>query len=173
MTKRRSPGARKNAAADTRRGSTARRSKRLFALRPSPIQGQGAFAVRRIPRGTRIIEYTGERITHEEADARYDDEAMERHHTYLFTVNARTVIDAAVGGNESRIINHSCDPNCVVMIERGRIFIDALRDIPAGEELCYDYSYEREEGDDATANTLYPCRCGARRCRGTILPPKG
>jgi hypothetical protein len=173
MTKRRGPAPRKGAPGAAKRGSTARRSKRLFAIRLSPIQGQGAFALRRIPRGTRIIEYTGERITHEVADARYDDEAMERHHTYLFTVDERTVIDAAVGGNESRIINHSCDPNCVVVIARGRIFIDAIQDIPSGEELCYDYSYEREEDDDAQAEKLYPCRCGARRCRGTILSPKG
>jgi hypothetical protein len=153
------------------RATDGRRSNRWFAIRRSPIQGRGAFAVRPIPRGTRIIEYTGERITHREADARYDDAGMERHHTWLFTVNRRVVVDAAVGGNASRFINHCCEPNCEIQIETGRIYIDAARDIEPGEELTYDYAYEREEGDEDGVEKLYMCHCGARRCRGTILAP--
>ncbi len=144
----------------------------FYAIRTSGIHGRGAFAIRRIAAGTRIVEYTGERITHAEADARYDDAAMERHHTYLMVVNRRTVIDAAVGGGEARIINHSCDPNSAIVVSRGRVFIDALRDIEPGEEICYDYSYEREAGDDAVAETRYPCQCGAPCCRRTILAPR-
>ena len=144
---------------------------RRFVLRASGIHGRGAFALTRIRRGTRIIEYTGERITHAEADARYDDEAMERHHTCLMVVNRNWVLDAAVGGNDARFINHSCEPNCEIVVARGRVFIDALRDIAPGEELCYDYAYTREEGDDAVAETRYPCRCGAPSCRRTILAP--
>jgi SET domain-containing protein len=143
----------------------------LYAIRSSRIHGRGAFALRRIAAGTRIVEYTGERITHAEADARYDDAAMAHHHTYLMVVNRKTVIDAAVGGGEARIINHSCDPNAAIVVSRGRVFIDALRDIAAGEEICYDYSYEREAGDDEVAETRYPCRCGAATCRRTILAP--
>ena len=144
-----------------------------FELRQSPIQGRGAFATRRIRKGTRIIEYTGERITQDEADKRYDDEAMGRHHTFLFTLDEKTVIDAAVDGNEARFINHSCDPNCQALIEDDKIFIYALKDIPPGEELCYDYAYERAEGMDEESEQLYVCRCGAKNCRGTILaPPK-
>jgi SET domain-containing protein len=145
---------------------------RLFEIRRSPIQGEGAFAVRRIRRGTRIIEYTGERISHFVADNRYDDDNMPRHHTYLFAVNGRIVVDGAVGGNESRFINHSCQPNCEVVISKQRIFIDAVRDIAPGTELTYDYSYERDETDDEESEKLYVCHCGAKRCRGTILAPR-
>jgi hypothetical protein len=144
-----------------------------FELRQSPIQGKGAFATRRIRKGARIIEYTGERITQDEADKRYDDEAMGRHHTFLFTLDEKTVIDAAVDGNEARFINHSCDPNCQALIEGEQIFIYALKDISPGQELCYDYAYERAEGMDEESEQLYVCRCGAKNCRGTILaPPK-
>jgi hypothetical protein len=144
-----------------------------FELRQSPIQGKGAFATRRIRKGTRIIEYTGERISQDEADKRYDDEAMGRHHTFLFTLDEKTVIDAAVDGNEARFINHSCDPNCQALIEDDKIFIYALKDISPGQELCYDYAYERAEGMDEESEQLYVCRCGAKNCRGTILaPPK-
>lgn len=143
-----------------------------FEIRESAIQGRGAFATRRIRKGERIIEYTGERISNAEADKRYDDERMRRHHTYLFTLTQRTVVDGGAGGNESRFINHSCDPNCEAIIEDGRIWIDARRPIQKGEELAYDYKYERMGGDDEADEKKYPCRCGARRCRGTILLPK-
>jgi len=142
-----------------------------YVLRPSPMHGVGAFAAGPIRRGTRIIEYTGERITHAEADARYDDASMDRHHTFLMIVNRRWVLDAAVGGNDARFVNHSCDPNCEIVVARGRVFIEAIADIRPGEEITYDYAYEREEGDDAIATSRYPCRCGAVRCRGTILAP--
>ena len=143
-----------------------------FEIRRSGIQGRGAFATRRIRKGERIIEYTGERISNAEADKRYDDERMRRHHTYLFTLTQRTVVDGGVGGNVSRFINHSCDRNCVAIIEDGRIWIDAVRTIPKGRELTYDYQYERMGGDDEADEEKYPCQCGARRCRGTILLPK-
>lgn len=143
-----------------------------FELRRSPIQGYGAFAVRDIPRGTRLIEYTGEKISNAEADRRYDDDAMRRHHTFLFTLSSRTIVDAAVGGNAARFINHSCDPNCEAVIERSRIWIDAIKRIPAGTELVYDYQYEYD--DDYTEKDLkwYACVCGSAKCRGTIVVPK-
>ena len=143
-----------------------------FEIRRSPIQGRGAFATRRIRKGERIIEYTGERISNAEADRRYDDERMRRHHTYLFTLTQRTVVDGGVGGNTSRFINHSCEPNCEAVIEDGRIWIEADRTIPKGRELTYDYQYERVSNDDAADERKYPCRCGARGCRGTILLPR-
>jgi len=144
-----------------------------FELRQSPIQGQGAFATRRIRKGTRIIEYAGQRITQDVADERYDDESMKRHHTFLFTLDEDTVIDAAVDGNEARFINHSCEPNCQAFIEGKQIFIYAIRTIEPGEELSYDYAYERMEGMDEESEKLYVCRCGTKSCRGTILaPPK-
>jgi SET domain-containing protein len=143
-----------------------------FELRRSAIQGQGAFATRRIPKGTRIIEYVGERITEEESDRRYDDANMQRHHTFLFSLDDGTVVDAAVGGNEARFINHSCDPNCEAVIVRKRIYIEAIRTIQPGTELAYDYAYERSEDADEETERLYVCRCGSKKCRGTILAPK-
>jgi len=151
---------------------TRRSAQRLFVLRRSSLHGKGAFALVPIRKGTRVIEYLGERISHAEADARYDDDAMTDHHTFLMIVNRRWVIDAAVGGNEARFINHSCDPNCEIVIDRGRAFIDAIRDIYPGEEIAYDYAYEREDGDEQHALTRYPCRCGAPNCRRTILAPE-
>ena len=144
-----------------------------FAVRRSPIQGRGVFAARPIPKGARIVEYTGEKISWSESDRRYDDASMVRHHTFLFILSTRTVIDAAVGGNEARFINHSCAPNCEAVIEGGRIWIEAVRRIRTGEELSYDYSYERSGDESPADEVLYRCRCGTRRCRGTILlPPK-
>jgi hypothetical protein len=148
-------------------------SQSYFEIRSSPIQGRGAFATRRIRKGTRLIEYVGERISHAEADRRYDDDTMKRHHTFLFTLNNRTVIDAAVGGNESRFINHSCAPNCEAVIDSGHIYIESIRTIQPGAELVYDYQYERAPDADESDEARYPCRCGAPNCRGTILaPPK-
>jgi SET domain-containing protein len=150
----------------------ARRGNRWFEVRPSAIQGLGGYASRAIPRGTRVVEYTGERITHAEADARYDDAGMRRHHTFLFTVDRDTVIDAAAGGGPARFLNHACDPNCAPIIEAGRVYITALRDIRPGEELTYDYAYTREGGADEEDPGRYACRCGARGCRGTLLSPR-
>jgi len=140
-----------------------------FEIRDSVLSGKGAFARRAIPKGERIIEYLGERITHEEADRRYDDETMDVHHTFLFTVSSRTVIDASHGGNEARFINHSCTPNCEAEISRGRVFIFALRDIEAGEELCYDYAYQRSGDETERDEELYRCLCGTSDCRGSIM----
>ncbi|HJU88199.1 MAG TPA: SET domain-containing protein-lysine N-methyltransferase [Gemmatimonadaceae bacterium] len=145
---------------------------RYFELRRSSIQGRGAFALRKIRKGTRIIEYTGERISNDEADRRYDDDSMARHHTYLFTLDEDTCIDGAVGGSAASYINHSCDPNCEAVIEDGRIFIEAIRTIWPGEEIHYDYKYEREVDGDVLEPSQYPCHCGSDRCRGTILLPE-
>jgi uncharacterized protein len=164
------------------RGSTARRGIQArypwkeepnpyFELRTSEIQGTGAFAIRTIKKGTRIIEYLGQRISWRTADKRYDDEKMNRHHTFLFTVDDKTCIDAAVNGNSARFINHSCDPNCEAINDRKRIFVEAIRTIPAGTELVYDYQYERTDDHTAEDERFYKCRCGSPKCRGTILAP--
>ena len=140
-------------------------------IRSSEIQGRGGFAAKPIRKGTRIIEYVGERISQREADRRYDDGSMKRHHTFLFALDSGKVIDAAVGGNDARFINHSCDPNCQAIEEGGRIFIEALRGIAPGEELLYDYAYERTSATTPEDEELYRCRCGSPRCRGSILAP--
>jgi SET domain-containing protein len=145
---------------------------RPFEIRPSPIHGQGVFATHRIPEGTRLIEYTGERLTPEEADARYPDVPGAPHHTFLFAIDDVVVIDAAVDGNEARWINHSCNPNCDAVVEFRRIWIETIRDIEVGEELAYDYAYELEERHTPAAKRRFPCSCGARNCRGTLLKRK-
>lgn len=130
------------------------------------------FATRRIRPGQRIVEYAGERISDAEADRRYDEEKMGRHHTFLFTLDRKTVVDGNRKGSDARFINHSCDPNCVAVIEDGRIWIEALKNIQPGTELAYDYQYERDGASDADAERFYACRCGAPNCRGTILKPR-
>ena len=149
-----------------------RASDAACVLRKSPIQGRGVFAARRLRKGERILEYTGERIGHVEAGRRYDDEAMERHHTYLFAVDADTCIDGGKIGNEARYINHGCDPNCEARNVRKRIFIHALRTVEAGEELFYDYAYELEGPITMADVKRYACCCGSELCRGTLLAPK-
>jgi SET domain-containing protein len=79
------------------------------------------------------------------------------------------VIDAAVDGNDARYINHSCAPNCDAVVDDGRLWIETIRNVQPGEELAYDYEYELDEPHTAEAQARYPCRCGAKRCRGTIL----
>jgi SET domain-containing protein len=143
-----------------------------FELRTSKIQGTGAFATRAIRKGTRIIEYLGERISWRTADKRYDDDTMGRHHTFLFTVDDKVVIDGAVKGNNARFLNHSCDGNCEAITDRKRIFIEARRNIKPGEELLYDYQYERTDEHTEEDERFYACRCGSPKCRGSILAPK-
>jgi len=141
----------------------------LYRVRQSRIHGRGVFAARRIRKGTRIIEYVGERVSHAEADRRYEDRPADDNHTFLFIVDARTVIDAGVDGNAARYINHSCDPNCETVTENRRIFIEAIGTIQPGEELSYDYQIAREPGDGPDIDEIFACRCGAVNCRGTML----
>jgi uncharacterized protein len=162
------PASKRPASATTRR----EHDERPFEIRRSAIQGRGAFATRRIRPGQRIIEYVGERISRDEGDRRYDDEHMGRHHTFLFALEDGSVIDAAVGGNEARFLNHSCDPNCQAIEEDGRIFIEAIKNIQPGTELVYDYAYERTDEHTEEDERLYVCRCGSKNCRGSILAPK-
>ncbi|HEV3180739.1 MAG TPA: SET domain-containing protein-lysine N-methyltransferase, partial [Steroidobacteraceae bacterium] len=82
----------------------------LIAVGDSPLHGLGVFALRGIARGTRVVEYLGERISHAEADRRYRHKDALDNHTFLFIVDARTVIDAGIGGNEARFVNHACEP---------------------------------------------------------------
>jgi SET domain-containing protein len=142
-----------------------------FKVRGSRIQGLGAFATQQIRKGTRVIEYTGERISSEEGDRRYDEKHSPDSPVLLFTVDKRTVIDAGVGGNDARFINHSCDPNCEPVIQSRRVYIEAIRTIRSGEELTYDYNLTREGKDDEKTEREYACHCGAPNCRGTMLEP--
>ena len=141
----------------------------LVEARDSKIHGRGVYAVLPIKKGMRVMEYLGERISHAEADARYEKKGEDDGHTFLFIASNRTVIDAGVDGNDARFINHSCNPNCETVIENSRVFIDAIRNIKPGEELGYDYQLTWESTDDPAELALYACRCGAKQCRGTML----
>src|SRR5271170_7490819 len=132
----------------------------LIEVRYSPIHGYGVFARRRIRKGTTILEYLGDRLSHGQADARYEKKDTRDNHTFLFTVDAKTVIDAGVNGNDARFINHGCDPNCESTTRKGRVFIEAIRTIQPGEELAYDYSITRDKDDAANVDEIYACRCG-------------
>jgi SET domain-containing protein len=146
-----------------------RRRTPLFEVRHSPIHGYGVFAARRIRKGTTVVEYLGDRVTHAQADARYEDKDPNDNHTFLFTVDAKTVIDGGVNGNEARYINHGCDPNCESTTRNKRIFIDAIRTIQPGEELAYDYQIQRDSDDAPNVDEVFACRCGAKSCRGSML----
>jgi uncharacterized protein len=143
----------------------------LVEVRDSRVHGKGAFALAPIAKGTRLIEYVGERVSHKEADRRYESKDANDNHTFLFIVDARTVIDAGVDGNDARFFNHSCDPNCESVIENGRVYIEMIRAAQPGEELTYDYQIQREADDPADIDEIFACRCGARQCRGTMLWP--
>ncbi|MEK7436236.1 MAG: SET domain-containing protein-lysine N-methyltransferase [Pseudomonadota bacterium] len=150
---------------------TSKKSKpRRYVVRNSGIHGKGVFALTRIPAGTRLIEYKGERLTEKQVDRRYakDDSS----HTFLFALDDGMVIDASKGGNSARWINHSCAPNCEAVDDEDRIYIETLRAIRPGEELSYDYRIELEEKHTPALKRFYECRCGARRCKGTILSSK-
>jgi uncharacterized protein len=141
----------------------------LFEVRHSRVHGHGVFARRRIRRGTTIVEYLGDRVSHDEANTRYEDKDPRDGHTFLFTVDAKTVIDAGVDGNEARFINHGCDPNCQAVDIGKRIYIEALRTLQPGEELAYDYAIQRDEDDPPDVDVIFACRCGAKNCRGSML----
>ena len=141
----------------------------MVEVRNSPIHGRGVVAVKSIKKGTRIMEYVGERISHAEADRRFWDKGFDDGHTFLFVVNNKTVIDGTHDGNDARYINHRCAANCETVTEDNRIFIDALTNIKAGEELGYDYQLTWDSSDDPEELKLYNCRCGSKNCRGTML----
>lgn len=152
---------------------------RRFEVRRSPIHGSGVFAAIDIPAGVRVVEYRGKRISHAEADERYGGSA-DTGHTFLFTLNEHYIIDANVGGNAARWINHSCAPNCEASIVesrsrdpvRDRVVIESLRPIAAGEELTYDYGIVLEQRHTAKMKRIWACLCGSPECTGTMLKPK-
>jgi hypothetical protein len=128
------------------------------------------FAARKIKKHKTIIEYRGERTTWDEANERPASDPDNPYHTFLFGLDDGRVIDAGVGGNAARWINHSCKPNCETEEDKkGRVYIKARRKIAEGEELTYDYqlTYDGKMGKKMRA--AYDCRCGAKRCRGTML----
>ena len=133
-------------------------------VRQSGVHGRGVYATQFISEGTRIIEYTGQRVAWEAAPDDDNDP-----HTFNFGLENGEVINAEIGGNDARWINHSCDPNCEAIEEDDRIFIYAMRDIEPGEELFYDYAMEIDEPITEKSKKKFACRCGSSNCRGTML----
>jgi SET domain-containing protein len=147
--------------------------RKSYAVRRSAIHGRGVFATDVIRRGERIIEYKGQRATWDEAMERPDSDPDDPAHTFLFELDDGRVIDARVRGNAARWINHSCAPNCVpIEDDDARVYIEAKRTIRAGEELSYDYQLSVAGRVTEKMKRGYACRCGAPRCRGTMLEKK-
>jgi hypothetical protein len=161
-----------NAVAKTPVSPSGSSSNRRIQVRRSGVHGKGVFALQDIAEGETLIEYVGEIISWDEAQDRHPHDPKDPNHTFYFHVNEDKVIDALHGGNSSRWINHSCDPNCEADEENERIFIKALRNIHAGEELNYDYGLIIDEPYTKKLKAEYPCWCGAKNCRGTLLSPK-
>lgn len=147
-------------------------AKPFYVVRHSKIHGNGVFATRKIPQGTCVIEYQGERITWKEAVRRENLKAPDDFHTFFFSLDNGKIIDGGDNGNDARWINHSCEPNCEAQEEDGKVFIYALRDIARGEELYYDYGLIMEERHTPALKRAYRCLCGTPSCRGTLLAPK-
>ena len=147
-------------------------SGRRIQVRKSGVHGKGVFALQPIAAGERIIEYKGEVITWPEALRRHPHDPKDPNHTFYFHVDEKHVIDAKVGGNAARWINHACAPNCQADETEGRVFIKALRALKPGEELFYDYGLIIDERYTPKLEREYACRCGAKTCRGTMLAPK-
>ncbi len=152
--------------------STPSSDSRRIQTRRSGVHGKGVFALVDIAEGETIIEYVGEIISWAEAQRRHPHDPTDPNHTFYFHIDEDHVIDALFGGNSSRWINHSCDANCEANEQEGRIFIKARRNIKAGDELNYDYGLIIDERYTPKLKAEYPCWCGTKKCRGTLLAPK-
>ncbi len=161
----------KNPVSSPSRSKPSASGKRI-QVRRSGVHGKGVFALQDLAEGETLIEYVGEVISWDEAQDRHPHDPKDPNHTFYFHVNEDRVIDALHGGNSSRWINHSCDPNCEADEENDRIFIKAIRNILAGEELNYDYGLIIDEPYTKKLKAEYPCWCGSANCRGTLLSPK-
>lgn len=142
---------------------------RRIQTRRSGVHGNGVFAVQDIAEGETLIEYKGELISWKEALRRHPHDPSQPNHTFYFHIDDERVIDGGVKGNAARWINHSCEPNCEADEDKGRIFIKALRNIAAGEELSYDYGLIIDEPMTRKLKDEFPCWCGSGQCRGTLL----
>lgn len=130
----------------------------IYEVRPSHIHGTGIFTRANIAAETRVIEYLGERVSKDESLRRRQDGNF-----FVFIVTEEFDIDGAVDWNLARFINHSCAPNCEARQEDEHIWIIALRDIQAGEELTFNYGYDLQDYED------HPCACGAPNCVGYMV----
>ena len=152
--------------------ATSSKPSRRIQARQSGVHGKGVFALVDIPAHDTIIEYRGEVITWEEALKRHPHDPSNPNHTFYFHVDDDFVIDGLHQGNSAKWINHACDPNCESEITESRVFIRALRDIQAGEELNYDYGLILPSRHTKKVKAEFACWCGSPECRGTMLASK-
>jgi len=138
-------------------------------VQSSGLHGQGVFATRHMDAGETVIEYLGEIITLAEAIARHPHDPLNPDHTFYFHLDDGRVIDGLHGGNAAKWINHSCRPNCEPEEVQGRIFIKTRRPVFHGEELTFDYGLVSDEPLSDELQARFACRCGSRKCRGTML----
>jgi SET domain-containing protein len=138
-----------------------------YVVRRSTVHGRGLFARTPYGPGELVGEYRGRVIDAAAEGDTSSASSADPSYTLLFSLDNGLTIDAGVSGNSIRFINHSCDPNCETSVEDDRVFVHALRDVPPGEELTYDYNLR--PGDPSDSPDEYPCRCGSEICRGTML----
>lgn len=143
-----------------------------IVVKESRIHSKGIFAKIDIPKGTKIIEYVGDKVTKAESLRRVNI-PLERHKkdsnhgaVYMFELNQRYDIDGDVTYNTAKYINHSCHPNCEPVIISGHIWIIALKNIKKEDEITYNYGYGYDEYED------HKCRCSSPNCVGYILAKK-
>lgn len=127
-----------------------------LAIKKSPINGKGCFATIHFPRRRKIAEYTGERISDDEANGRANRRILR-----ICAIDYDWSLDGSRGGNGTHYINHSCEPNCYMKTLYGHIQFYALRDIAPGEEITVDYEITLHSDKKR-------CSCGAKTCRGKI-----
>ena len=143
----------------------------MWKVKKSKMHGSGLFATDNITKGVKIIEYVGEKVSKAEGDKRSERrirkylKSKETGSVYIFELNKKYDIDGSPKYNKARYINHSCDPNCEVTINRGKIWIVSIKNIKIGNELSYDYGYEYDKDDYKD----HVCKCGAKNCIGYII----
>tara|TARA_B110000014_G_C19713005_1_gene372874 strand:+ start:80 stop:571 length:492 start_codon:yes stop_codon:yes gene_type:complete len=143
----------------------------MWNVKKSRIHGTGVFSTKSIPKGTKIIEYIGEKVTRSEGDRRSEKRIKKYLNSnkvgsvYIFELNSKYDIDGSFLYNKARYINHSCNPNCEVDIIDNKIWISSIKNIKRGEELNYDYGYEFDKEDYKD----HPCKCGSKNCIGYII----
>jgi len=141
-----------------------RRWRRKVYVTMTAHNGQGVFARRQISPGEVVLMFTGRRLSL--AEVKRDEER------YVHSLQIGPDAYLSPSGGEDDYINHSCDPNCEAVDEDGRIFIEAIRTIAAGEELGYDYGITLDERHTLREKRRWPCFCGAANCRRTLLGAK-
>jgi SET domain-containing protein len=144
------------------------KSMRRVIVRRSPVHGKGVFALQRIAARERVLEYKGEVTSWREAVRRHQRHGVDGH-TFFFGLSDGRVIDGSQNGNSARWLNHACTANCEAIEDAGRVFIETLQDIDAGQELFIEYLLAVDDPVDEDTRRQYACRCGATSCRRSML----